>query len=72
MPWNSSGGTPQLQVAAGHSHYKHKVQGAKVRSSMSASKSEIQKQQASPTSNTDLLRISMGAVGVHDAAIIAT
>ena len=58
---------PQAQGA------KVRVQGAKVRSSISASRKGMQQQHATPTTTTtDQLRISTGAGGVHDAAIIAT
>ena len=53
---------------------KVRVQGAKVRTSISASRSGMQQQHATPTTTTttDQLRISTGDGGVHDAAIIAT
>ena len=53
---------------------KVRVQGAKVRTSISASWNRMQQQHATPTTTTttEQLRISTGAGGVHDAAIIAT
>ena len=53
---------------------KVRVQDAKVRTSISASRSRMQQQHATPTitTTTDQLRISTGACGEHDAAIIAT
>ena len=51
----------------------HRVQGAKVRTSISASQNGMQQQHAAPTiTTTDQLRISTGTGGVHNAAIIAT
>ena len=52
---------------------KVRVQGAKVRTSISPSQSGIQQQHANPTTTTtDQLRISTSAAGVHDAAIFVT
>ena len=62
----AEGETPPPEVAAGDYHRKHKVQ--KARTSISASRNEIQQQHAT-TNNQH--RISTGAGGVHDAAIIA-
>ena len=52
---------------------KVRVQGAKVRTCISASWKGMQQQHATPTTTiTDQLTISTGAGGVNDAAIIAT
>ena len=49
------------------------AQGAKVRTSISASWSRMQQLHATPTTaTTNQLRISMDAIGVHNATIIAT
>ena len=70
---------PPTQVAEGETTTctskvfvsKVRVQGAKA--SISVSGCGMQQQHATPTTaTTDQLRISMGATGVHDAAIIAT
>ena len=52
---------------------KVRVQGAKVRTSISTSRNGIQQQHTTPTTtNIDQLGISTGTGGVHDAAINAT
>ena len=71
---------PPTQVAVGETTTcasgvfvpKDRVQGAKVRTSISASWNGMQQQHATPsTTATNQLRISTEAVGVHNAAIIA-
>ena len=68
------GETPSLPVTSPQAQgAKVRVQGAKLRTSISTSRNGMQQQHATPTTTTiDQLRISTSAGGVHDAAMIAT